>query len=87
MRFKTRKCDKSNHALLSFSCCHVRLSATLWTAACQSPLSMGFPHKNNGVGSHFLLQGIFSNPGIKPVSPALADRFFTTEPPGKPMVS
>ena len=23
-------------------------------------------------------------PGIKPVSPALADRFFTTEPPGKP---
>ena len=24
------------------------------------------------------------NPGIKPVSPALAGRFFTTEPPGKP---
>ena len=23
--------------------------------------------------------------GIKPVSPALADRFFTTEPPGKPL--
>ena len=23
-------------------------------------------------------------PGIKPVSPALAGRFFTTEPPGKP---
>ena len=22
--------------------------------------------------------------GIEPVSPALADRFFTTEPPGKP---
>ena len=24
-------------------------------------------------------------PGIKPVSPALAGRFFTTEPPGKPL--
>ena len=26
------------------------------------------------------------DPGIKPVSPALAERFFTTEPPGKPVV-
>ena len=26
------------------------------------------------------------NPGIKPVSPALAAGFFTTEPPGKPML-
>ena len=25
------------------------------------------------------------DPGIKPVSPALAGRFFTTEPPGKPL--
>ena len=41
-------------------------------------------HKNTGVGCHFLLQGIFPIPGIKPVSPELADRFFTTEPPGKP---
>ena len=24
------------------------------------------------------------NPGLKPVSPALAGRFFTTKPPGKP---
>ena len=27
------------------------------------------------------------NPGIKPASPALSGRFFTTEPPGKPQVS
>jgi len=26
-------------------------------------------------------------PGIKPMSPALAGRFFTTEPPGKPQES
>ena len=25
-------------------------------------------------------------PGIKPVSPALAGGFFTTEPPGKPLL-
>ena len=44
------------------------------------------PGKNTGAGCHFLLQGIFP-PRIKPVSlvsPALAGRFFTTEPPGKP---
>ena len=27
-----------------------------------------------------------SHPGIEPESPALADRFFTTEPPGKPFI-
>ena len=30
---------------------------------------------------HFLLQGDRPNPGIEPASPALAGRFFTTEPP------
>ena len=47
------------------------------------------PGKNTGVGYHFLLQEIFLAKGSNPcllVSPALADRFFTTEPPGKPMV-
>ena len=29
--------------------------------------------------------GIFPGPGIEPVTPALAGRFFTTEPPGKPL--
>ena len=43
--------------------------------------------KNTGVGCHFLLQGNLPDPGIEPtspVSPALAGRFFITEPPGKP---
>ena len=50
-----------------------------------------FPGKNTGVGCHFLLQGIFPIQGraksFKPkslASPALAGRFFTTAPPGKP---
>ena len=37
---------------------HVQLFATLWTVAYQTPLSMGFPGKNTGVGCHFLLRGI-----------------------------
>ena len=30
--------------------------------------------------------GDLPNPGIKPRAPALAGRFFTTEPPGKPLL-
>ena len=32
----------------------------------------------------FPTPGHLPNPGIEPVSPALAGRLFTTEPPGKP---
>ena len=66
----------------------VQLFATPWTVACQAPLSMGFSRQNTAVGCHFLLRGIFltheSDPQIKPASPALAGRFFTTEPHRKP---
>ena len=41
---------------------HVRL-LTLWTVACQAPLSMEFPSKNTGVDCHSLLQGIFPTQG------------------------
>ena len=44
--------------LKSLSC--VRLFATPWTVAYQTPLSLGFfPGKNTGMGCHFLLQEIF----------------------------
>ena len=36
------------------------------------------------MGCHFLLQGIFLDPGIEAESPALTDGFFTTEPRVKP---
>ena len=46
-----------------------------------------FPGKNTGVGSHFLLQGIFPTQGLNLHLQRLlhwqADSF-TTEPPGKP---
>ena len=37
------------------------------------------------MGCHLLLQGIFPTLGSNCPSPALAGRFFTTEPPGKPL--
>ena len=55
---------------------------TLWTVACQAPISMGFPSKNTGVDCHFLSPGDLSDPGKKKsisfASPALAGGFFTT---------
>ena len=35
---------------------HVQLFATLWTRACQAPLSIGFSSKNTGVGCHAFLR-------------------------------
>ena len=45
-----------------------------------------FPDKGTGVDCHFLLEGNLPNPGIEPMSPALASGFFTTEPPGEPCI-
>ena len=54
--------------------------------ACQAPLSIGFPRQEYWSGLLFTSLGIFPDLGIEPVSPALAGRFFTTEPPGEPYV-
>ena len=58
--------------------------ATLWTEAHQAPLSMGFPRQEDWSGLPFSSSMDLPRPGIKPVSPALAGGFFTTESPGKP---
>ena len=55
--------------------------------ACQVPLSMGFSRQESWSGLPFSSSGDLSNPGIEPVPPmfpALAGRFFTPEPRGKP---
>ena len=44
---------------------------------------MGFPRQEYWNGLPFPSPGDFPNPGIQPRSPALASRFFCTEPPGK----
>ena len=66
-------------AVLSLS--GVQLFVTLWTAALQTPLSVGFPKQEYGSRLPFPPPGDFLNPGIKPTSPASAGRFSTTEPP------
>ena len=61
-----------------FSC--VQLFVIAWTVACQAPLSMGFCRREYWSGVPFPTPGDLPNPGIEPespMSPALANRFFT----------
>ena len=59
--------------------------ATPWTIVHQASLSMGFPRQEYWSKLPFPSPGDLSDPGSESKSPALADRFFTTEPPGKPL--
>ena len=45
---------------------------------------LGFPQKEYWSGLPFPSPRDLPNPGIEPMSPALAGRFFTAEPQGKP---
>ena len=68
---------------------HVRLFVTPWTVACQPPLSRRFSRQEYWSGLPFASPGDLPNLGIElmsPTSPVLADRFFTTEPPGNPQL-
>ena len=59
----------------------------LWIVVRQAPLSMGLPRQKCWSGLPFPPPGDLPEPGIEPtsfVSPVLADKFFTTEQPGKP---
>ena len=57
---------------------------TPWTLAHQASLSMGISRQEYWSGLPFPTPGDLPDPGIKPTSPTLAGRFFTTEPAGKP---
>ena len=70
--------------LIAKSC---RTLGTPWTVAHQARLSMGFSRQEYWNGLLFPSPGDLPDPGIKPASHALAGRFFTTEPPGKPQLS
>ena len=71
-----------------YACCvlgrfsRVWLFATLWTVACQAPLSMGFFRQEYWSGLPFLpSRDLILHSGIEPASlvfPELAVRFFTT---------
>ena len=69
---------------------HVLLFVTPWDVAYQAPLSMGFPRQEYWSGLSCPPPGDLPDPGIEPrsfASPALAGRFFSTVPPGKPQLS
>ena len=55
-----------------------------WTIACQAPLFMEFSRQEYQSGLPFPPPGDLPNPGMEPVSPALAGGFFTAESSGKP---
>ena len=64
--------------LLLFSCLVVPNSSM--TVRHQTPLSLEFPRQEFGGEFLFLSPGDLPKPGIKPVSSALTDGFFTPEP-------
>ena len=57
----------------------VQLFATPWSIACQAPLCMEFSRQECWSGLSFPSPGDLPDQGVKPMSPALADGFFTTE--------
>ena len=67
------------HIKCVFSC--EQLFVIPRTVACQAPLSMEFFRQEYWSGLPFPPPGDLPNPGIEPVSPALAGRFFTAELP------
>ena len=71
-----------SEVLVAQSC--LTLCNPVHCVARQVSLCMEFSRQEYRSGLPFPSPGDFPNPGIKPASPVLAGRFFTTEPPGKP---
>ena len=69
----------------SQSLSHVRLFVTLWTIACQAPLSIGFSREEFWSRLPFSSVEDLPNPEIKSRFPALQVDSFPSEPPGKPV--
>ena len=55
-----------------------------WAVAHQASLSMGFRRQEYWSGLSFPSPGALPDSQIESVTPALAGRFLTAEPPGKP---
>ena len=67
--------------------CSRSVVSNSWIVIFQAPLFMEFSRLEYWSELPFPTPGDLPNPGIEPaslVSPVLAGRFFTTEPPGKP---
>ena len=70
-KFKPQKKIFSDSWWSILSC--VQLFATLWTVACQAPLSMGFFRQEYRSGFSFPFPRDLSKPGIESESPAQAE--------------
>ena len=68
------------HACVLSCLSHVQLFATLWTVACQAPLSIGFSRQEYWSGLPCAVPGDLPDQGLNPhlESPVLAGRLFTT---------
>ena len=75
-----------HYLLLLFSHKVMSNSVIPWTAACQAPLSVGFPRQEHWSGFRFPSPRDLPDPESEPVFPAPVGGFFTAEPPGKPHV-
>ena len=74
--------DRKEGKVKSFS--HVRLFATPWTVAHQTPPSTEFSRQEYWSGLPFPFPGDLPNSGTEPGSPALQADALPSEPPGKP---
>ena len=74
-------CSFQPAVLSHFNC--VWLFSTLWTVACQAPLSMGILQARILDGLLYSPPGDLPNPWIKPRSPLLQEDTLLSEPPGK----
>ena len=66
--------------------CHVPLFATLWTEACQAPLSMGFPMRLRAGIMEWVAISFssgYSRPRDRTCVSFITGGFFTAEPPSK----
>ena len=63
---------------------HVRLFATSWTIAYQTPLSVGFSRQGYWSGLPFPSLGELPDPETEPRSPTLQADALPSEPPEKP---
>ena len=71
-----------SYCLVTQSCPTLAIPRTI---SCQVPPSMRLPRQEFWSGLPFPSPGDLPDPGIKPISSALAGRFFITEPSRKPM--
>ena len=89
----TLRCSARASHCCGFSCCRARTLGTQASVVVACGLSscglQALEHRLSSCGTQAqLLCGMWDlpGPGLEPVSPALAGRFLTTAPPGKPLI-